>query len=184
MPFGKDENRNNWYSFNYGSVHFIIISLEHNFLKNSSQYNRLKYDLTNVNRKLTPWIIISGHRPIYVSANYTEDNLFAEGIQRELDSLFYEYKVDVYLSGHYHSYERTCKLFNYQCVDDGVVHILSGAPAYLDEEPWLEPKPSWSIIRFQKLGYSKFFVNGDILNGVFVNSKTGEIEDKFEILKK
>jgi acid phosphatase type 7 len=28
-----NENKNIWYSFNYGPIHFIIISLEHNFLK-------------------------------------------------------------------------------------------------------------------------------------------------------
>ena len=55
------------YSFDYGSVHFIMMSTEHNFTVGSRQYAWLENDLRNVNRTMTPWVILSGHRAMYTS---------------------------------------------------------------------------------------------------------------------
>jgi hypothetical protein len=128
MPENGDEiMRNFWYSFDYGSIHFITISFEHNFLKNSEQYKWLSQDLSKINKQITPWIVVSGHRPMYSSSNFTSDNIFSLGIKNELEDLLYDYKVDLFLSGHLHSYERTCKIYNNKCVEDGIIHILSGS---------------------------------------------------------
>jgi hypothetical protein len=41
--------------------------------------------------------------------------------------------VDLTLYGHYHSYQRTCPVYQNKCVDDGLVHITVGsAGAWLD----------------------------------------------------
>lgn len=55
------------YSFDYGSVHFMMMSTEHNFTQGSPQYEWMEKDLKNVNRSLTPWIVIAGHRAMYTS---------------------------------------------------------------------------------------------------------------------
>ena len=55
------------YSFDYGSVHFMMMSTEHNFTEGSPQYKWMEDDLKNVNRTLTPWIVIAGHRAMYTS---------------------------------------------------------------------------------------------------------------------
>jgi acid phosphatase type 7 len=120
---------------------------------------------------------------MYVSADYESDGKFAEGIQKELEGIFFEYKVDLYVSGHYHSYERTCKMFNYQCVEGGTVHIMAGSTGYIDKKPWKEPKPAWSMNRIQKLGFAKFQILDDILQIDFINSITGLSEDRFQIKK-
>ncbi|KAK3740335.1 hypothetical protein QZH41_009414, partial [Actinostola sp. cb2023] len=67
--FHMPENGNAlwWYSFDYGSVHFVMMSTEHNFTKGSVQYNWLVKDLENVDRSVTPWIVFTGHRPMYTS---------------------------------------------------------------------------------------------------------------------
>ncbi|KAK3704751.1 hypothetical protein QZH41_009742, partial [Actinostola sp. cb2023] len=59
-----------WYSFNYGSVHVIMISTEHDFSPSSPQYKWIEKDLRNVNRSVTPWVLISGHRPMYSSQSF------------------------------------------------------------------------------------------------------------------
>jgi hypothetical protein len=42
-------------------------------------------------------------------------------------------QVDLTLYGHYHSYQRTCPVYQNKCVDDGLVHITVGsAGAWLD----------------------------------------------------
>ena len=50
------------YSVNVGNVHVIVFSTEHDFLTGSDQYNWMAADLEAVNRTLTPWVIVTGHR--------------------------------------------------------------------------------------------------------------------------
>ena len=57
----------NRYSFDYASVHFIMMSTEHNFTQGSRQYEWMEQDLKNVNHSLTPWVVMAGHRAMYTS---------------------------------------------------------------------------------------------------------------------
>jgi len=59
--------RNIYYSFNYGSVHVIVFSTEHDFLQGSEQWTFIQNDLQRVDRTVTPWVILTGHRPMYTS---------------------------------------------------------------------------------------------------------------------
>eukprot|EP00122_Pirum_gemmata_P004639 Pgem_evm1s4222 len=69
-----------WYSFDYGLIHFIQISTETDFLNApegenarlpggpfGNQLDWLKNDLEKAvtNRATVPWIVVSGHRPLY-----------------------------------------------------------------------------------------------------------------------
>ena len=55
------------YSYDYGMVHFIMMSTEHDYSPDSRQYKWLEADLKKVDRKKTPWLIIGGHRAMYDS---------------------------------------------------------------------------------------------------------------------
>ena len=55
------------YSFDYGSVHFVMMSTEHDYRKGSRQYTWLEKDLKSVDRNKTPWLVLGGHRPMYSS---------------------------------------------------------------------------------------------------------------------
>ncbi|XP_040364859.1 probable inactive purple acid phosphatase 27 [Rosa chinensis] len=57
-----------WYSIEQGSVHITMISTEHDWTKNSEQYQWMKKDMASVDRSKTPWLIFMGHRPMYTSA--------------------------------------------------------------------------------------------------------------------
>lgn len=50
------------YGFDYGCIHFVMMSTEHNFTQGSVQYIYLVNHLKTVNRTKTPWLIFSGHR--------------------------------------------------------------------------------------------------------------------------
>ena len=50
------------YGFDYGSVHFVLMSTEHNFTQGSPQYKFLDQHMQGVNRSKTPWLIFAGHR--------------------------------------------------------------------------------------------------------------------------
>lgn len=56
------------YSFEYGPVHFTVMSTEHEFTAGSQQYQWLAADLGSVDRAVTPWLVLVGHRPIYINA--------------------------------------------------------------------------------------------------------------------
>ena len=69
MPTRSGRQDNGWYSFEMGPVHFIVMDTEMNAFESSTQYDFFKSDLESVNRSVTPWIIFSGHRPMYSSSD-------------------------------------------------------------------------------------------------------------------
>lgn len=77
------------------------------------QTDWLQKDLSNVDREKTPWIIVGGHRPWYISAKNRSSTVCLE-CQDVFEPLFMEYSVDLVLSGHVHAYERNAPLYNYQ----------------------------------------------------------------------
>ena len=115
---GRPEPSNGvfWYSFNYGPVHFTVWSSEHNFTKGSRQYAWLAQDLAGVNHTETPWLVVQMHRPMYASeaADGAGDKhlVVAQHIRDNLEDLFLEHEVDVVMTGHLHSYERTCAVMD------------------------------------------------------------------------
>ena len=124
-----------WYSHDYGSVHFVMLSSEHNNTRGSVQHTWFENDLKGVNRSLTPWVVVASHRPIYNSEKYDSDFETSLGMRAEFEYLLLEYSVDLYWAGHYHSYERVCPVNNGACVPhgEGTVHVTIGcAGASLD----------------------------------------------------
>ena len=55
------------YSYDYGMVHMIMLSTEHDYRPGSPQYQWLENDLKSVDRSKTPFVMIGGHRPMYCS---------------------------------------------------------------------------------------------------------------------
>lgn len=67
----------------------------------------LEQTLSNIDRKRTPWIIVTGHRPIYSSAfGYSNSHGIPDGqsvpIQNAFEDLLVKYHVDIMLVGHVH----------------------------------------------------------------------------------
>lgn len=90
-----------------------------------------------------------------------------------LEDLLHEYKVDLALWAHYHSYERTCAVYKNACIKDGTVHIVIGtAGKEADWPPYIPP--DWSLSRRHKdpYGYGRVTVaNRSVLHWeYFVNS--------------
>jgi len=54
-------------------------------------------DLASVNRTLTPWLVVGGHRPFYIdSTNNLEpdgDQPVARALRDALEDAFYKYQV-------------------------------------------------------------------------------------------
>jgi hypothetical protein len=68
--YKSDFNGNQYYSFNYQNIHFLVLSTETAYSIGSAQYNFVQEDLQN--RACNPaigWIIVAYHRPAYLSPN-------------------------------------------------------------------------------------------------------------------
>jgi len=118
-----------FYSFDHGSVHFAMLSSEHAFDRSSAQYAWLAADLAAVNRSATPWLIVTAHRPMYVSssshASPSSDQPVAALLQKEIEPLLLQYRVDVFFAGHHHSQQITCAVAHQQCADHSSVQRAS-----------------------------------------------------------
>ena len=54
-----------WYSFDQGSVHFVVINTEMHCGPRTRQLVWIEEDLSGVNRNITPWVVLMGHRQMY-----------------------------------------------------------------------------------------------------------------------
>ena len=180
--FHMPDNGNNlwWYSYDYGLVHFIMMSTEHDMGNGSRQYAWLEKDLQNVDRVKTPWVILAGHRPMYTSELPLGDIFVSLGMQHLFEDLLYKYHVDLALWAHYHSYERTCAVYKRYCVEDGVTHITIGT-AGKSADVALYVKEEWSLFhrKDNPYGYGRVMVaNRSALHWeYFVNSDDKVVDE-------
>lgn len=98
---GRLNTRNLWFSFVKGPVTYIMMSSEHEFSK-GPQYDFMIDALRNVDRSVTPWVVFTGHRPMYTSVQSTKFRIVADNFRKYLEPLFVKYKVDVALWAHVH----------------------------------------------------------------------------------
>ena len=143
------------------------------------QYEWLQRDLHKAhgNRDKQPWIVAYAHRPMYCThidddwdetwctedAAALRDGVAFNGGPRQfgLEQLFHNYSVDLYVSGHMHSYERTYPVYREQLVNTNyrdnaaMWHLIVGAsgcqgPMDTFDEGSVYP---WSAARSDSYGY-------------------------------
>ncbi|KAL9652051.1 hypothetical protein ABK040_000392 [Willaertia magna] len=189
----KQETNNLYYSFNYGSIHFIALSSEHDY---NLQKEWLERDLTNVNREETPFIIVFTHRPMYSS---NKNHGSHDPLRIAIEPLFKKYKIDLALFGHVHAYERTCpiiengecddgndvnlKHFNYFKNPKGTIHIHAGTAGFELNPEWDAPAPNWSVFRKTVHGLLRVKVYGKSALTVEFIEHGNKVVDQFMIHK-
>lgn len=184
-----------WYSINQASIHFTVISTEHPWTENSEQYEWIGNDLASVDRSKTPWVIFTGHRPMYSSYPGNVDGRFTDAVE----PLLLKNKVDLALCGHVHNYERTCAVFQKDCKGmpikggDGIdtydntnytapVHVVIGTAGFkLDKFSENQIYDGWSLSRHTEFGYIRGHATKEALKIEFVISNTGTVGDSFVI---
>jgi len=186
FPFASQDwnaplkEREPWYSFDYGNVHVVQISSEHDLRDGSDQRDFLEEDLRSVDRSATPWVILTAHRPLYIDSNWVGDHNMSDYLIANVEPLMVKYNVNLGLYGHYHAYQRSCAAVNLQCVEDGVsapIHLVLGMAGY--ELTNLNPKvpAKWALHRNQvNFGYSRISFPNDTVGIVEFLSSTPERE--------
>eukprot|EP00753_Platysulcus_tardus_P018113 PLAT6721.1.p1 GENE.PLAT6721.1~~PLAT6721.1.p1 ORF type:complete len:423 (-),score=153.50 PLAT6721.1:149-1417(-) len=149
-----------WYSFDVGPLHVTVLSSEHNYTRGSQQWNWFSADLAAAAapaaRAKTPWLLVTAHRPLYCSTDdYYDCHMNAKWMRDALEPLMKAAKVDLYLAGHLHNYERTLPVYNETVTSQdyndprGTVHAVVGCPGS-DEgltPGFTSPQPAWSAFR-------------------------------------
>ncbi|XP_074660945.1 acid phosphatase type 7-like [Tubulanus polymorphus] len=193
------------YSFDLGKTHFVFYDTElyqfqPHYIKQQHDWLRKDLQKANLNRKQRPWIVVFGHRPLYCS-NYinpeTNCSSLQTAIRESVERLFFEQGVDLIVSGHEHSYERSWPVYNFSVYGHSYVdakapvHIVNGSPAvwfFLDVfEDAVNPKPEWSAFRSAVAGVESFgrlaVVNDTHLRYTCVESVSSRILDDFWLVQ-
>lgn len=208
---------NFWYSFDHGMTHFVQLDTEtdlgHGYIgddevggaegDDSGPFNAtmdaqttwLQADLQNVNRSKTPWIIVAGHRPWYLS-HANNSGTICWTCKDVFEPLFIKYGVDLVLSGHSHVYERQTPLANGIIDQAGLNnpkapwYITNGAAGHYDGLDALQyPLQPYSRFGLDTLnatyGWSRLtFHNASYLTHDFVASGSGEVLDTATLYKR
>lgn len=169
-----------YWSYRHGPVYVVnmctevgLVPIECNYAPGSRQYQWIESEFANVNRSETPWLILTGHRPMYSSDLSTDSGQ----LQQFIEPLLIKYKVDVELSGHMHETELISPVNNNVADLASVTqtstnswlvrnasapaHITIGSMGALIDEKWQDPSPSWSLFHAGTLwdpwyGYGTF----------------------------
>lgn len=150
-----------WYSFAHGPVMFVVLNTEWPAGPGTPQYAFLARALA-VDRAATPWLVVGGHRPMY-SGNITYQ---LDGIigMDEVEDLFWQHEVDLFLAGHVHNVQLTCPIYRGTCVQAcagcfaGTVHAVIGNGGQ-DLTPFPADRAPWSVFQQSTLGYNEFEAN-------------------------
>ncbi len=186
-----------YYSFDYGNVHFIALATEIPFDTKSSQYIFVKNDLeaTSKNSDIR-WIVVYSYRPQYSSPSTHPGNTDLRDLYHPL---FQKYHVDIVLQAHNHNYQRShpikhnleasSKPFvtdsdrrNYKDpIGQIYVTVGTGGAALHD----LIGKAPYIAAQYKGFGFLDISItsNGRNLTGTFYDNSDGLVKDSFTITK-
>lgn len=189
----QDSENGIYYSFDYGDVHFTVLSSGDSSRTGvgSKQREWLENDLKSTDKK---WKIVAIHNPLYSPGKYgssRDRNKVARSQQKKLGAIFNEYSVDLVLEGHDHAFAVTkpmdekrnpvdCETETKSYGESKVSYLLKpAAPVYLmsaaggsqNREVVDTYEPSWFIkaqsIPDNTAGYSIITVSGNTLTSTF-----------------
>ena len=157
----RNGTRNNlFYSFDVGSVHFVMLSSEHDLGDGSAQLAWLAADLAAVDRsRRTPFVLVGLHRPVYTSTKLGIKLPETKGQQAALEPLLLQHRVSAVFAGHYHQYERSCPIARNACAVNGTVHVTAGIAGLQHHDDFASPAPSWAKVQVtDTFGYTRVTV--------------------------
>eukprot|EP01119_Soliformovum_irregulare_P008449 TRINITY_DN21567_c0_g1_i2.p1 TRINITY_DN21567_c0_g1~~TRINITY_DN21567_c0_g1_i2.p1 ORF type:complete len:326 (+),score=77.50 TRINITY_DN21567_c0_g1_i2:369-1346(+) len=214
MPSANPQAQSMYYSFDYANVHIISMSTETSYPNApygsagdfGDELAWLEADLQEANlpenRKIRPWIIVMGHRPIYSSAvGYSKNGVPINSIlhpsnsltlQETFEDLFYKYHVDIAFNGHVHSYERNYPTYKNKRTSGyenpkSTFNIVIGNGGNIEgkEQDWTTPQPEWSGFRFgSDYGYGLLTISNDThLEWSFYSASDNVLRDQVNVVK-
>ncbi|KAG6021204.1 hypothetical protein E4U41_002554 [Claviceps citrina] len=193
-----------WFSFEYGMAHFVMIDTETDFGNapdgphGEAQFNAgpfgapnqqlefLEADLASVDRTITPWLILAGHRPWYQTGKGA-----CKPCQDAFEPLMYKYGVDLGVFGHIHNTQRFMPVFNNTADPAGMdnpaapMYIVAGGPGNIEGLDKLGKMPPYTAYgNDEEFCYARLaFESAHSLRVDFVRSSTGDVVDTSTLKK-
>ncbi|KAJ6103835.1 Metallo-dependent phosphatase [Penicillium sp. IBT 16267x] len=191
-----------WYSFEYGMVHFVMINTETDFANApdgpgtsinagpfgfpNQQLEFLKADLASVDRTVTPWLVVAGHRPWYSTGG---NGLPAS--QEAFETILYTYGVDLALFGHVHNSQRFMPVYNNTADPNGMhdpkapMYIVAGGSGNIEGLSSIGTNVSFNAFAYaDDYSYATLnFLDHNNLKVDFIRSSTGEVLDSSVLYK-
>ncbi|KAJ5767153.1 uncharacterized protein N7511_004769 [Penicillium nucicola] len=189
-----------WYSFEYGMAHVVMFNTETDFPdapdvklesgpfgKPGEQLEFLEADLSSVDRRVTPWLIVAGHRPWYS----TDTVHRCESCQDAFEKLFYKFGVDLAIFGHVHNSQRLLPIFNGVADQEGMhnpkapMYIICGGAGNVEGLIHIHHKPHYTKFAYDKeYSYSTVkFLDDKHLQVEFIRSSDGHVLDSSTLYK-
>jgi len=177
-----------WHSYDFGSLHTVVLSSEHDCSDGSRQKAWLTQDLAKVDRTRTPWLVVELHRPMYNNENYSGDYNVAVAFQAAFEDVLVEYNVDLVLAGHYHSYLRSKRIYKDKADERGIYHFTIGSAGFSLDGASLWKK-DWVEHYEEHWGFGRITVaNSTAMHFEFIRNKEnngkGAVVDETWIVKK
>ncbi|CAM9954384.1 unnamed protein product [Hapterophycus canaliculatus] len=202
-----------WYGFDFGPIHFTVMSTEHDFSPGSKQHEFIEEDLSGVDREKTPWLVFTGHRPMYVNSggpgagecedaaalepHCANDQPVSKALRSALEPLLVDHQVDLALYGHHHSYQRTCKVANEVCLgmssDDPAVqnqgyrapvHVVLGMAGMGLSQNMVSPSPEWvEYATDREFGLGMIVADSSKLQLSFLLDTDGQVGDEVVLVR-
>ncbi len=138
-----------YYTFRRGDVQFFALDTN----KNVDWKTQLPWLEQELSRSDAPWKIVFGHHQIYSSGYYGLNQAFIQ----DLTPLFKKYRVQLYINGHEHNYERTQSI-------NGTAYLICGAGA----ETRPVGRSEWTALSASQLSFAAYEVYRDriIISGI------------------
>jgi len=197
-----------YYSTDLGLVHFVALDLNAYYMDADSPYQKpqlewLAQDLKAAcaNKGSVPWIVVGSHYPIYCTSDSLTGLKHQDGegdespgeevgcwsygasitkVRNDLEPLFKQYGVDIYIAGHEHDYEAVWPVLNGSIVGDwgpanysnpqvianpqAPIHITSGAGGAPGLDTFFNTTNPWVRKRLSAWGYGRMSTsNGSVL---------------------
>jgi acid phosphatase len=152
----------------------------------NQQLEFLEADLAAVDREITPWVIVAGHRPWYTAG------LACGPCQEAFEDILYTYGVDLAVFGHVHNSQRFLPIYNGVLDPKGMqdpkapVYIVAGAAGNIEGLVKIGSKQVKGLVFAddEEYAFARVSVLDETSLGIeFVGSSSGEVLDSSVLVK-
>ncbi len=201
---GLASGTESYYSFDYGNVHFVCLDSDQH-----DESEEMATWLTNdLETQAGTWLVAFWHHPPYTKGSHDSDNEGSLAAMREgFVPILEDHGVDMVLTGHSHSYERSYLLNGHygesdtldsaHLIDDGdgdengdgvydkgtssegAVYIVAGSSSKTSSMDGLHPAMHVSL---EELGSMVIDVDAERLDARFLDDQ-GQVRDSFTMIK-
>lgn len=162
-----------FYSFDYGNAHFVVLNSNNNTNEVAKQW--LREDLQNTTKK---WKFVMFHHPAYQA--FDDNKTIDDSIRANWIPILEQYRVDMVFVGHQHLYMRTYPIYQGEVQTDseayGIVYVMGNAGSKFytggKDYPYIAKEESGSNYQIINISDDDLVLTAKKANGELIESYT------------